>query len=81
MSERRRKTVNATVALLEALPEDWLNDVLARMSARGAVVLEKVEDRHKGRVCGVCSLPYPLHIARQHLGEHEWEEPRRKGTD
>jgi hypothetical protein len=79
MSERRRKTVNATVALLEAMPEAWLEDVLARLGAKGAVVLEQPADK-RDRRCGVCTLPYPLHVSRWG-DDHEWEEPRRKGTD
>ncbi len=76
MSERRRKTVNATLALLEAMPEDWLDEVLQRLGARGAVVIEQAAG-DKRRVCGTCTLPYPLHMARW-ADDHEWEEPRRK---
>lgn len=77
MSDRRRKTVNATVALLEALPEAWLDDVIQRLGVRGAVALEQPAE--KRRVCGVCTLPYPLHVARW-ADDHEWEEPRQKGA-
>jgi hypothetical protein len=80
VSDRRRKTVNATVALLEAMPEAWLEDVLARLGARGAVVLEQPAEK-RDRRCGVCDLTYPHHVARLHIDDHEWEEPRRKGTD
>lgn len=79
VSDRRRKTVNATVALLEAMPEEWLNDVLQRLGARGTVVLEQPVEKDRRR-CGVCTLPYPLCRARW-ADDHEWEEPRRKGTD
>lgn len=79
MSDRRRSTVNAVVALLQAMPEAWLQDVLQRLQARGAVVLDNAP-AGPPRVCGICTLTYPLHMARW-ADDHEWEEPavREKG--
>lgn len=79
MSDRRRKTVNAAVALLEALPEEWLSDVLARLGGRGVLAIPE-QTVKPDRRCGICGLFYPHHMARQHIDEHPWEEPRRKGT-
>lgn len=70
---RRRKTVNAVVALLDAMPEAWVQDVLQRLNVRGAVVMDQPAPTRR-RVCGICTLPYPLCRSRW-SDDHDWEGP------
>lgn len=73
MSARRQKTVTALVALLDALPGDWLEEILQRLNASGRVTLDAPAGARR-RVCGICTLPYPL--CRTRWGDdHEWEGP------
>lgn len=74
MSDRRRRTVDATVALLAAMPEAWLQDVLDRLGASGVVALP--EDQAKPRrVCSTCGKPYALcrRLAQATGDDHEFE--------
>lgn len=76
MSSRRHAQVNAVVALLQALPEAWLEDVLARLNTRGVVVLETPAKRER-RACGVCGHYYPKcrALAQATGDEHDFEAP------
>lgn len=56
--QRRAKQTTALVALLQALPEDQLKDVIEELGAKGVVVVETPADAPR-RVCGTCGHVFP----------------------
>lgn len=63
-SKAREKQTTALVALLKALPDAQLIDVLTGVGAELVVPLTSSGPRHRGKPCGICGLIYPQHIAR-----------------
>jgi hypothetical protein len=75
MSAAQRKAqTTALVALLQALPQQQLMDVLASLEAHGRITVHDQGGTRRRRRCGVCGLSYPL--CRQRWSEdHEFEAP------
>lgn len=73
MASRKALTA-AVVALLQALPDDQLGDVLTALNTKGVVKVETPKDRPH-RPCGVCGKSYPV-CRRMWADDHEYEAPR-----
>lgn len=69
----------AILALLQALSDSELQDVLTGLNAKGVVAVATPVDRPQ-RPCGTCGLSYPL-CRRRWADDHEYEAPApRKGS-
>lgn len=81
MTPQRRAQTTALIALLKALPDQQLQDVLTGLDAHGLVVLDVPPERPK-RPCGICGHPYPK-CRRLWSEDHEYEapDPIRKETN
>lgn len=61
---RKAKQTTALVALLKALDEKQLIDVLQGVDASLNHPTPEDGPRHRGRPCTICGLIYPQHVAR-----------------
>lgn len=73
MTSRKAAQIAAHIALLQTLPDDELQLVLAGLSTKGLVVLETPVAR-PSRPCGVCGKSYPQ-CRRLWSHDHEYEAP------
>lgn len=69
---QRKAQTTALVALLQALPEQQLADVLAALAARGVITVADQGGDKRRRRCGVCGLPYAL-CRQRWTGDHDFE--------
>lgn len=69
----RKALTAALTAVLQALPEEQLQDVLTGLNTKGVVVMETPSARPH-RPCGVCGLSYPQ-CRRRWADDHDYEAP------
>lgn len=73
MTSRTAKQTTALVALLKALPEPQLLDVLQGIDASPNHPTPPTGPRHRGKPCLTCGLIYPKHIAHAGYDGHDFE--------